>query len=470
MNIIRADPGSFKDPDAGVLHYGDRVYRYFTPDGAGKFEALGQSGLLKRLVADGKLIEAQEISAELTQELKEAVPNAALIVEHPRLPFVSYCYEWPFEMLQSAALLYLNVLRAALDMGYTLKYASPYNIQFLGPDPVMIDVASFEPYTEGEPWSAYNEFCRLFLNPLLFQSSTAVPFHRWLRGSLRGIEPAELSRLLPWRQKFRPKVFTNVVLQAWLERKFGSTTNSGQPSVRPRIGKNQLLKLITGVEKIVAGLKPGNVQSQWGSYDAERPYSQEATAAKEGFVEQVLKAQEPDIVWDLGCNTGRYSLIAAKYAKHVIALDGDPYTVASLYQRVRESHPNVLPLVMDLVDPSPDRGWAQEERRGILQRGPADMVLALALVHHLAISGNIPLTRIMAWLSQITRAGIIEFVPKEDPALQRLLRWRGDVYGDYTQESFERALQEHFQLTGQCSLPDSGRVLYSFIRSGNQAD
>ena len=319
----------------------------------------------------------------------------------------------------------------------------------------------------------YNEFCRLFLNPLLLQALKGVPFHPWLRGSLRGIEPGELSRLLSWHHKLRPRIFANVMLQAWLQRNFGSRNfgsieDSGVASAQPRISHKRLVKLVTNIKKTIGGLRLPKSESPWEGYDADSPYSQEARVVKERFVDRVLQLHNPDVVWDLGCNTGRYSLIAAGHARYVIALDGDPGAVVSLYRKAREGHSNILPLVIDLLDPSPERGWAQEERRGIVQRGPADMVLVLALVHHLAITGNVPLGNIMAWLAKIARGGIVEFVPKEDPALQRLLHRRRDIYTDYSQSSFEQALHEHFQVTEQCSLPGSGRVLYSFVRTDAQ--
>ena len=446
------------------MHQGSRVYRYFTSPGATKFQGLAQSGLLDQLTSHGTVIGVKEVSDDALPALKQVATSAALFVEHPRVPFISYCYEWPFPMLKAAALAYLDVLLTALEKGYILKDATPYNVQFRGPNPLFIDLASFEPYEEGQPWMAYNEFCRLFLNPLLLQALTGVGFHRWLRGSLAGIEPGDLSRLLSWRHKLRPGVFTHVVVQGWLESKFASSVDSEQRLERPRISKETVVKLVTGLKKTIAGLESPKAASSWSRYDAGQSYSEEARSAKASFVESELKTWTPNVVWDLGCNTGEYSLMAAKHAKYVVAMDGDCGAVGALYRRAKEAHSNVLPLVIDFLDPSPRRGWAEVERQGIVERGPADAVLALALVHHLAIAGNVPLTQIMAWLARIAQAGIVEFVPKADPALQRLLRWRPDVYGDYSKTSFEEALGEHFQVVKECPLPGSARVLYSFIK------
>jgi len=462
---VSFDSGSFKDPHGGVFFQGARVFRYFTPEGAASFQALAASGLLEKLAQRGAIVGAREVPPEEAAVLLRAVPGTALVVEHPRLPFISYCYEWPFEMLKAAALLHLEVLATALERGYILKDATPYNVQFLGPRPVFVDVASFEPYPDGQPWNAYSQFCRLFLNPLLLQALTGVRFQGWLRGSLDGIAPAQLSRLLPWRHKLRPSVFLHVVLQAWLDRRAASTDAADQSLLHRKVSRKSVLRLVEGVRRAVEGLRPGPSASPWARYDDENTYSQEARACKEAFVERTLAARRPEVVWDLGCNTGRYSFIAARHAKHVVAMDSDPDAVDVLYRHARDTTANVLPLVMDLLDPSPDRGWAQAERPGLSQRGPADMALCLALVHHLAIAGNVPLRRVVAWLAQAARSGIIEFVPKEDPGARALLRWRRDVYPNYSQAAFEAALRERFQITGQCALPGSGRVLYSLAQA-----
>ncbi|MBI4308394.1 MAG: class I SAM-dependent methyltransferase [Chloroflexi bacterium] len=462
---VSFDSGSFKDPHGGVFFQGARVFRYLTPEGAASFQALAASGLLEKLSQKGSVIGAREVPPEEAAGLLQAVPGADLVVEHPRLPFISYCYEWPFKMLKAAALLHLEVLAAALERGYILKDATPYNIQFLGPRPVLVDVASFEPYREGDPWNAYSQFCRLFLNPLLLQALTGVRFQGWLRGSLDGIAPAELSRLLPWRHKLRPSVFLHVVLQTWLDRRAASADAADPGLMRRKISRKRVTRLVERVRSAVEGLRSGPSASPWARYDDENTYSEEARACKDAFVERTLAAQKPGVVWDLGCNTGRYSFIAARHAEHVVAMDSDPDAVDRLYLRARGGAPNVLPLVIDLLDPSPDHGWAQAERRGLSQRGPADLALCLALVHHLAIAGNVPLRHVVAWLARVARSGIIEFVPKEDPGAQSLLRWRRDVYPAYTQAAFEAALEERFQIIDQRALPGSGRVLYSLAQA-----
>ncbi len=463
-SVVR-DPGSFRDPDSGVLLAGNRVYRYFSTDAARDFNDLTESGLLASFVESGWVIEGTPIDRSDSPEVYAAAPNAALIVEHPRLPFISYPYEWPFEMLRDAALLQLEITLAALDAGFILKDATPYNFQFFRGKPLLIDAGSFERYEDGAPWMAYTQFCKMFFNPLLMQAFTAVPFQPWLRSSLEGIDSAHLSSVLPLRRKFRRAVFLDVVLQASLNRRQSSPEPSDgrERKLRP-IPKAVIVGMLKRLRGAISSLKRRSGGRGWLDYDAQCPsYTPEAIEFKDRFVDDAVRAAQPQMVWDLGCNIGRYSTIAARHASHVVAIDGHEPTVGALYERA-EAKENVLPLVEDLLNPSPGQGWAHSERQSLESRGPADFALSLALVHHLAIAGNVPLTKIAEWLASVTRAGVVEFIPKADPMVQTLLRNRRDVFGDYSQEAFEAALGRHFQVQESVNIPASQRVLYRIER------
>ena len=463
--MVHPDPGSFRDPASGVLLRDRQVYRYFTGEHAADFTALLENGLLDSFAKSGAVIETKPVAMEEADDLYHAAPEIGLVVEHPRIPFISYVYEWPFEMLRAAAIRSLDILQVSLDKGFILKDATPYNIQFIGANPLLIDVGSFERYQEGTPWIGYSQFCRTFLNPLLLQSFTGVPFQMWMRSALEGIEPTHLSSLLPLRHKLRKSVFIDVVLQAWLSRRI-SSGGSKAPSLRERpIPKSVITGLVNRLKKSVTGLRRrGKAHSPWLDYEEQCHYEPEALQHKDRFVEESLAKARPRMAWDLGCNVGRYSVMASRYADYVVAMDSDEAAVGALYERTKGQHTNVLPLAVDLLNPSPSQGWAQEERQALGDRGPADFALCLALVHHLAISGNVPLGRIVEWLSTITKAGVVEFVPKTDPMVQTLLRTREDVYSSYTQASFEEALREHFEITDVACLPKSERVLYLFSR------
>ncbi|MCS7207786.1 MAG: class I SAM-dependent methyltransferase [Dehalococcoidia bacterium] len=456
---------SFRDPDGAVVVSGERVFRAFLPTGAEKFALLKASGLLEALQERGLVVDWREIPPEDVPGLRDVVPQASTVLEHTRIPFLSFCYEWPFSMLKDAALCTLDIAQRALAKGFILKDATPFNIQFLGTRPVLIDLASLEPYQDGQPWRAYHQFCRLFLNPLLLQASTGAPFQPWLRGSLEGIAPADMARLLPWRWRMRPFAFTHVLLQAWLERQFAPRTPD-ETDAPPRVRRKQVLTLLHSLARGIEHLRPRHAPTPWTGYQEECHYHPEAQKAKATFVEQAVQTHRPRMVWDLGCHVGHYSRLAGRYAGLVVGMDSDPHAVDTFYQQVKGKTTNILPLVIDVLDPSPDRGWAQEERQGLIARGPADMVLCLALVHHLALQGNVPFGHLVRWLAHVGHTIIIEFVPKEDSRARLLLRWREDVYPWYTQQAFERALEERFTIVERYPLPHSTRILYRAVRRG----
>lgn len=462
MTAPEPDPASFKDPDARVFHRAGRVFRVFRPAGARRYRAFLESGLSAALTDGGRIIESKVVDLPDAEGL--AVEPGALAVEHPRLPFISYAYEWPFHMLRDAALLELELQREALARGFVLKDATPYNVQFVGARPVHIDVSSFEPWREGAPWTAYAQFCALFLNPLLFTAFRGVPFQPLLRGNLGGIPPETLSKLLPWRRKLGRSAFLDVTLQAWLNRKFSKDTGeAARLAGAARVRKEHLLATVERLSRTCGRLRPPRPESTWAGYEAEKSYSREGEEFKDRFVEAALRRSGPRVVWDLGCNTGRYSRIAARHAKHVVAMDSDPEVVDALYVRLREEGPrdSVLCLVMNLLDPSPGQGWGERERPGLDGRGRPDFCLALALAHHLVLSGNVPPDRFLDWLASRAPAGVVEFVPKSDPMARRLLQWREDVFETYTAEAFERELERRFRVIERAAVPGGDRLLYA---------
>lgn len=204
--------------------------------------------------------------------------------------------------------------------------------------------------------------------------------------------------------------------------------------------------------------------TEWSNYYEDTNYSPEAMNHKKRLVEAYLTESKPRTVWDIGANTGVFSRIATAKDIDTIAFDVDPAAVEKNYRQMRENkETKMLPLCLDLTNPSPAIGWANEERLSLIKRGPADTVLALALIHHLAISNNVPFSHIAALLSQICRFLIIEFVPKNDSQVQRLLRTREDIFPDYNQEHFEQAFSHHFLILESQALPDTLRTIY-FMR------
>jgi hypothetical protein len=437
--------GSFRDPDSRVFVDDDVVYRVLSPDGWQDWLALSATPLLSELITEGRLIPTE--AAELNDLPDLTAGPAAGALRHEKVPFVSYPYEWPFSMLKDAALLQLELGRGALQHDLTLKDASAYNVQFGGAQPVFVDVGSFERLNEGEPWAGYRQFCMLFLYPLMLAAYKRMPYHALLRGALDGIAPSEARALLSARRR---GVLTHVILHARLEARYA---DAGGREVkrdlkRAGFGKALLDANLRKLEKLVRRLefKPG--RTAWTEYGHTNTYTDEEAARKAEFVRAAAARHPGGLVWDLGCNDGTYSRVAAEHAATVVALDADHATVDGLYRALRdEARTDVLPLVMSVTDPSPDLGWRGLERARLERRGTPDLALCLALIHHVVITGNVPVRVFLAWLRSLECALVIEFPERDDPMVQKLLSGKTDKANpDYERETFERALAERFEV------------------------
>jgi hypothetical protein len=451
------EPGSFRDPESRVFYSGDDVYRALSPDGLSDFEALEGTGLLD----DERVVPTQRADG-LADAAGLLVHEPAAILRHERIPFVSYPYEWTFSMLKDAALLQLDLLLASLEHDMVLKDSTPYNVQFKGARPVFVDVGSFERMREGEPWVGFRQFCMLYLYPLLLQSAKGVPFQPWLRGSIDGITPTEMRGLMSFRDRFRKGVFTNVFLHARLEKRYADKSEQVREEVKRVFKKELFVANVRKMRKIVQRLEWDPPQGVWTSYGERNTYTDDDARRKDDFVRAVAKGRQRSLVWDIGANNGRYSRIAAEGAKTVIAVDADQGPVELLYRDLRgEGNEQILPLTMNLADPSPGLGWRGLERRAMPERGKPDLVLALALVHHVAISANVPVKEFIDWLAWLGGELVIEFPTREDPMVKKLLApKREGLHPDYELEYFERTLKEAFDVERSERLESGTRVLY----------
>ena len=463
MSTLSRDAGSFRDPSGSVFVAGNRVFRTVTASAAADFEQVRRTGILRNLIDDGLVIDERPAEHGVLGDLGDRVVHVA---EHPKLPFISYPYEWCFHALQDAALLQLDVHLRCLERGVTLSDASAYNIQFLGPRPVFIDTLSFRPYRDGEVWTAHRQFCDQFLNPLLLRSLLGIPHNAWYRGNVEGIAVQHLANALPLRAKLSWNVIKHVVLQAALERM--STGARGAGTARDiRLPLDALRAILTGLRKWIAALRPRERdRTAWRDYAENNSYSSEEARSKADFIRQFAAATRPNVLWDLGCNTGEYSRAALEAGAGLsIGFDFDIGALERAYLRARTEKLNLLPLYLDVMNPSPSQGWAQRERKGIHERGPADGLLALALVHHLAIARNVPLDYVVDWLVGLAPAGVIEFIQKSDPMVAELLRLREDIFPDFTEANFERALSSRARICRVEQVSATGRKLYWFERS-----
>jgi hypothetical protein len=456
-----AEPGSFRDRDSRVFVTPDGVFRALSARGLEDFEALRAAPLFDAAIADGTLV-----GTELTDvEAPDILPGgAAGVLRHERLRFISYPYEWTFGMLRDAALLHLDLLDDGMDQGLTMKDASPYNVQWRGARPVFADVGSFELLRRQEPWVGYRQFCMLFLFPLMLQAYKGVPFQPWLRGSLDGIGPTDMAHLL---KGSRGKgVLTHVKLHARLERKYAETSRKEVKKELESAGfKPELVRAnIRRMRKLVAGLEWKTGRTAWTEYgEGNRGYDEPDMRAKRDFVAAAAERVKPRLAWDLGTNDGAFARLIAPHAEHVVASDFDHETVEHLYRALKaEGDEKVLPLVVDLTDPSPARGWRGAERQTLEQRGRPDLTLSLALVHHLSITRNVPVSEIVDWLASLGGTHVVEFPLREDKMVQTLLNAkRDDSHPDYDLAHFEQALGRRFELVNRLEL--GTRVLYEAV-------
>ncbi len=464
MEHVFTEAGSFRDRRGRIYYVGDRVLRTVMPIAVDDYNFVRSTGLIEQLVGDGRLVAETQVDKQV---LAAAAHDAAIVLEHPKLPFVSYPYEWSFAALKSAALLHLDIQQAALERGVAMTDASAYNVQFIGPRPVFIDHLSFRRYKDGEFWSGHRQFCEQFINPLLLQSLTGVPHNAWYRGALEGIPAEELRHVLPWRSRLSWNVFTNVFLQARLQTSSADASTAIEKAKAkrlPRIGFEQILH---GLRRWVSTLEPrSHGSSVWQDYAQDNSYADDETSKKRQFVADFVSSVQPGLILDIGCNTGDYSAVAlGNGANLAIGFDFDFGALDYAFNRAWRESLNFLPLHLDAANPSPNQGWLQAERHGLSERAQGDAVLALALVHHLAIARNIPLQQVIDWLVAMAPQGVIEFVPKTDPMVQRLLQMREDLFDDFELAAFETMLSSRARIEKSVQVSSGGRTLYWFDRA-----
>lgn len=450
--------GSFRDPSGFVFTSGDTLYRQVNRAFAEEFDACTSSGLYDELTSAGLLVPHRRVDRDLGPG-----PDAHAVIEPERIPFISYPYEWSFGQLKDAALLTLDIQQRALARGFVLRDASAYNVQFRHGRPIFIDTLSFERYRGGEAWKAYKQFCEHFLVPLLLMAQRDVRCGLLMRDLLDGI-PLDLgSALLPWRTRLSPRVLVHVHWHARAQRRYAEANVAAVTRGRG-LTKRQLLTYATDLTIMVDGLDWRPAGTEWAEYVSETNYSAAAAAAKRELVRGFLEGVDAAVVWDLGANTGEYSRVARALAPLVVAFDVDAAAVERNWRQVKAMREaGILPLLLDITNPSPALGWAHSERMSLAERGPADAVLALALVHHLAIARNVPFEHIARFFATLGRVLVIEFVAKTDAQVQRLLRNRPDIFPGYTKEGFELAFAEHYTIARCERVGDAERWLYLMI-------
>jgi len=457
FHLLEKLGGSFRDPSGFMFKCQGELFRQVNWLSRDDYDLLMNSGLYAKLIDAGLLIPHAEVNSSYLQD-----KIAYKILKPILIPFVSYPYEWSFSQLKDAALTTLKIQRHALDYGMSLKDASGFNVQFWQGKPILIDTLSFERYRKGMPWVAYRQFCQFFLAPLALISYNNFSLSRLLLSSIDGIPLDLASDLLPWRTWYKLGIFLNLHLPKLMHRWLSE--NSIAAYIRnpeKRFSENSFQGLLDNLQGTIENLKWSPKSSRWSDYAASDLHSPAYGDHKKNTLKKFLDMVRPLSVWDLGAGTGVYSRMCASQGIFTVSGDADPLCVERNYLECKDSlEKNILPLLIDLTNPSPALGWMNLERFSLIERGPADMIVALALVHHLSISNNLPFDKIAGFLHRCSQRVVIEFVPKHDPQVQKLLSCREDIFTDYNQIGFEREFSSFFKIIESVQLDDSPRILY----------
>ncbi len=454
QSTVKWDKGSFRDSEGFVFFKDNKVFRTLNSEGAARMQRLLASPFFQAYMQEGKVIPTNF----LENIFKEKELNCSYLLTHEKISPITYPYEWSFSMLKDAALLTLSLLKDALKSGFILKDGTAWNITFHRGKMCFLDILSINDYEEGQTWEGYPQFCQEFLYPLFLKSYKKVDFQPLFKGSLKGIDPhlmARLFKIVDWRL---PGVFKHVFLNV----KLGQNKSIAQTTLRNKfkLPKTSLIHMVNGLISLVEKLKENSTHSTWIDYTKNNTYEEEGYTIKEEFIKDFIKKSSPTAtIIDLGCNTGHFSKIAATQ-RSVISCDIDSNCINYLYQAIRHDPSlTITPIVLDLMNPSPACGWNLEERSSIYDRIKGEGFLALALIHHLCIAQNVPLEKFVSFLQQIAPRGVVEWVSKEDPMVQFLLRNRKDIFDTYHWGYFEKCISTHFRLEKTIQINNGTRTL-----------
>lgn len=451
---------SFRDPSGFVFSQNGTFYRQINKSYQKDYEMLMSSGLYEELVSDRLLVKHEEAKIK-------GDGNEWKVIKPEQIPFISYYFEWAFGMLKDAALTTLQIQKIALDHGMSLKDASAFNIQFLEGKPILIDTLSFEEYKEGKPWIAYEQFVENFLIPLYLMSKVDIKLGRLTSVFMNGVPLDVAAKMLPFKSRFDLSLAIHIFAHANAQKKYSDKKLDSKTKSK-RFTKNALRGLIDNLEGAVKRAKWEPVGTQWADYYEEdkNNYKNESFKHKFDLVEKYLKQIKSKKVWDIGANTGIFSKIAAKLGADTVAFDIDYGAIERNYQELvkKEGNDKILPLFFDMATPTPAIGWENLERQSVFERGPADAVLALAVIHHLNITFKAPFIYQAQAFAKMGKHLIVEFIEKDDSQVQLLVTNRDDLLEEFTKENFEKAFKQFFRIKEETKIRGSKRTLYLMER------
>ena len=445
------NPGSFRDPSGYIFRREGRLFRRIQAMGNQDYRLLVSSGLYQTLCEQGLLVEHREVPGD-------PASGDGAVLEVEELAFFSYPYEWTFSQLKDAALLTLRVLRIALEHGMILKDASAFNISFSGQRPVFVDIQSFTRYQDGQLWNGYRQFCEHFLLPLALMTARRFEAAKLLKIWIDGLPLSQGVGLLPLSFRLRPSIALHLVLHERAMQRHSA--NAPSPNATHQLDIAKLRGLVENLQKSIDGFR-WRTKSQWTGYYDSHSYSTEEENTKLAIVRSMLLEIAPRVVWDIGCNTGRYSDASASVAQHVVAMDADHDSVERMYLRSQQKEPsNISFVTMDFSNPSARVGWAHQERASLEDRGPADALLYLAVIHHMRFTHNIPLIQQAEYLSRLCRYLIIEWIAELDPMVLDFVSLPVHTGKEYNLPAFEEAFRGSFDILRREEGVSSTRGLY----------
>lgn len=471
---------SFRDPAGRLFVIDGHIVRIVYPSGVQDLTAFLASATCRRFIDEGHLVRSEILDARTAWNLVEKsainpfdAAGGSIVVEHEQLAFQNFPYEWSAEMLHSAGLLTLDLAESMLDEGLGLKDATPYNVLFRGPEPVFVDLLSFERREAGDPiWLPQAQFERTFLLPLLASKYFGMQLDQILAVRRDGLEPAEVYRLCGPFRRLLPPFLSLVSIPTWLAARHDENNQSiYKTRILDNVDKARFIlkSLFKRLRRLLSHLEPvRGKSSRWSDYNtSNNNYSEVHFRAKTSFVEDAIAEFNPKTVLDIGCNTGHYSAIAARKGASVVAIDSDPVVVGQTWRRACAEGLDILPLMINLTRPSPAIGWRNSECPAFLDRahGAFDAVLMLAVIHHMLVSERIPMDEIVDLAAELTTGILVaEFIEPADSMFRRLARGRDHLFVDLTKERFENSCARKFRIIRSQHLDQTSRRLYLLLK------
>lgn len=465
---------SLRDPSGRLFELNSQIFRQIHSESKTSWETIKTSKTLKAFVDRGLFVRTWELNDQDLASLLSTFPShfakseGDFYLRHEKVPFISYPYEWAPEMLQEAGLLTLELATELSKENLGLKDATPFNLLFSGCRPIFVDLLSIEPRDPKDSlWIGLSQFAKTFTNPLLAYQQLGISLTKTFLLSREGLSATDIYSWTSWLKRLSPSFFFPVtipaILENWIDRKLNNHPKTRR-LMEPERAKYTLDFFLNSARKKLAKLKfiHRHQRTQFKAYmGAESPYSRDQFQAKERWVNTWLADFSQKTVLDVGCNDGHFSRLAADLGRQVVAIDSETELISKTWKLCRNNHSSVLPLVINIANPSPASGWRNEEQRSFIDRakGHFDCVLMLAVIHHLLTTESILLPHIMELANDLTTDHLIlEWVETSDPMFQHLSKGRD--YSHLTSSYFEKECSRFFNILKRETLPGSTRVLY----------